>query len=173
MGNAGDASSSETLEELVEQTRGPRAAIVNGLRFYGGEAHAQQLRQYEGIPSKNYHFNKLKDQGVIEETGDEYVGQGGTAKTYGLTNLGREVADALAESAGVTAAITGFEERIDQQSEAIEEAQKEIEILQQRYNAIADFVEDQDDEIDSLKQSHNRIADFVETLDERMRDADL
>lgn len=140
MGNSGDAGSPETLEELAEETRGPREAIVNGLRFYGGEAHAKQLRQHDEIPSKNYHFNKLQDQGLIEEIGEKPVGKGGTAKIYRLTNTGRDVVEALAESSGVTETITEVVERLDQLREDIEE-------LQEAHNEMAEFVESLQDQI--------------------------
>jgi DNA-binding PadR family transcriptional regulator len=166
MVNTGGTGNSETFEELVEQTRGPRADIINGVRFYGGEAHTQQLRRYGDIPSGRYHFHKLEDQEIIEKVGEEHIGQGGAATVYSLTDFGHEIADALDGPSDATVTITELEERID-------EMEKEIEILQQRYNAIADFVEEQDDEIDSLKQSHNEIADSVESLDERLRDANL
>lgn len=144
MENSGETGGPETLEELVEETRGPREAIVNGLRFYGGEAHAKKLRQHDEIPSKNYHFNKLKEQKLIEETGEQPVGKGGTAKTYRLTNTGRDVAEALAESSGVTGTITEVVERLDQQ-------RKDIEELQQGYNQMADFVENLEGQVDGLK----------------------
>jgi predicted ArsR family transcriptional regulator len=130
MGGAGDAGSSATFEEVVEQTRGPRARILDGLRFYDDEAHAQQLRRYGDIPSGRYHFNKLQEQGMIEKTGEEHIGRGGTATVYQLTELGREIADALDSPSG---------------AETITQLQDDIEELQQRYNDIADFVEDLDE----------------------------
>lgn len=144
MASSGETGSPETLEELVEETRGPREAIVNGLRFYGGEAHAKKLRQHDEIPSKNYHFNKLQEQELIEQTGEKHVGKGGTAKIYCLTNTGQDVAEALAESSGVTGTIAEVVERLDQQREEIEE----------------------------LQEAHNEMADFVEDLQEQMPDAD-
>jgi predicted transcriptional regulator len=141
MESSGDTGSPETLEELVEETRGPREAIVNGLRFYGGEAHSKKLRQHDEIPSKNYHFEKLKEQGLVEQTGEQPVGKGGTAKEYRLTNTGQDVAEALAESSGVTGTITDVMEQLEKQRESIEE-------LQDAHNEMAEFVETLQDQID-------------------------
>jgi hypothetical protein len=131
MGSTGDTGSSATFEEVIEQTRGPRARVLDGLRFYDDEAHAQQLRRYGDIPSGRYHFNKLQEQGMIEKTGEEHVGRGGTATVYQLTEFGREITDALDSSSG--------------EAETINQLQDDIEELQQRYNDIADFVEDLDE----------------------------
>ena len=49
MGESDETVPTESFEELVEQTRGPREVIVSGLRFYGGNADAQQLRRYGEI----------------------------------------------------------------------------------------------------------------------------
>jgi len=122
MGESDETVSTESFEELVEQTRGPREVIVSGLRFYGGNADAQQLRRYGEIPSRNYHFKRLEDQELIEQTGAEDTSQGGdAAKVYQLTGLGQEVAEALDESSGGTSTVTELEERLDQIEESIEE----------------------------------------------------
>lgn len=152
MGNAGETATSESFEELVEQTRGPRARIINWLQFYGGEAHGQQLRREGDIPSGRYHFNKLQEQGVIEKVGTEHVGKGGEASVYRLTDLGREVVDARDESPDVEGTIVEIENRLDQQAKTSEETQNEIETLQHRYDAIADFVEELDDRIDEFEE---------------------
>lgn len=119
MGNTGQADA-ETLEALVEKTRGPRSSILSGLRFYSGEADTQQLRRYEEIPSRNYHFKKLEEQGLTEEVGNIDASEGGdAAKEYRLTGLGQEVAEALTDS-GHTSTVTEIEDRLDQVEESIE-----------------------------------------------------
>ena len=145
MGSAGETANSETFEELVDQTWGPRADIIHGIQFYGGEAHTQQLREYSNIPSGRYHFHKLEDQEIIERIGEEHIGQGGAATVYQLTDLGHEVADALDGPSDATVTITKLAEQID-------EMETKLETLQQRYNAVADLAEGNKDEIDSLKQ---------------------
>ena len=135
MSSTEEVGSSETIGELVERTRGPRARIIDGLLFYEGEAHAQQLRKYGDIPSRSYHFKKLMEQGLIEQTGEEYISDGGNVNVYRLTDLGREVSEELFESSEKRATVTELEDRINHQ-------QQEIEELQRRYDAVVDYVED-------------------------------
>lgn len=142
MENAGEAGNSETVEELVDQTQGPRADIIHGIQFYGGEAHTQQLRGYSNIPSGRYHFHKLEDQEMIEKVGEEHIGQGGAATVYQLTDFGHEVADALDESPHGGTTVTELEAKIEKQAEEIQE-------LQQRYNSVIDYVEDLENQIDA------------------------
>ena len=119
MGGA-EQTDTETLEALVEKTRGPRETILAGLRFYGGEADTQQLRRYEDIPSRSYHFKKLEEQGLTEEVSNGDASEGGdAAKEYRLTGLGQEVAEALDEDG--TSTVTEIEERLDQTEESIEQ----------------------------------------------------
>ena len=141
MDTAGDTEGVDTLEELAEQTRGPRARIINGLQFYDGEAHSKQLRKYGDIPSGRYHFNKLLDQDVIEKTGETHVGRGGAASVYQLTDLGEDLADELRDASSAEATVSQLVDRLNQQQETIEDLEDEIEELQQRYNALADYVE--------------------------------
>lgn len=140
MGNADESGNSETFEELVDQTRGPRADIIYGIQFYGGEAHTQQLRGYSDIPSGRYHFHKLEDQEIIERVGEEHIGQGGAATVYQLTDFGHEIADALDEASHGGATITELEDKIEELTEEVGE-------LQQRYNAVYDYVEDLENQI--------------------------
>jgi predicted ArsR family transcriptional regulator len=134
---AGDA---ETITELVEQTRGPRARVIDGLLFYEGEAHAQQLRRYGDVPSSTYHFEKLEVQELIEQTGQKYISDGGVANVYRLTDLGREVGDELFDTSGERTA-AALEERIDQLREDVGE-------LQEVYNEMAEFVENLDERVE-------------------------
>ena len=141
MGTADDSEGVDTLEELAEQTQGPRARIIDGLQFYNGEAHSKQLRKYGDIPSGRYHFNKLLDQDVIEKVGEKHAGRGGTASVYQLTDLGEDLADELGGALDAGATVSQLVDRLDQQQETIEGLEDEIEELQQRYNALADYVE--------------------------------
>ncbi len=135
MGNTGETENSETFEELVDQTWGPRADIIYGIQFFGGQAHTQQIRRYGDIPSGRYHFHKLENQEIIEKVGEEHIGQGGAATVYQLTDFGHEIADALDGPSHRAATITELEDKIEEQAE-------EIADLQQRYNAVHDYVED-------------------------------
>jgi predicted MarR family transcription regulator len=140
MATTGETGNSETFEELVDQTRGPRADIIYGIQFYGGEAHTQQIRRYGDIPSGRYHFHKLEDQEMIERVGEEHIGQGGAATVYQLTNSGHEIANALDEPSHRAATITELEDKIEEQAE-------EIADLKQRYNAVHDYVGELENQI--------------------------
>lgn len=144
MGTAGDSEGPDTLSELAEQTQGPRARIIDGLQFYDGEAHSKQLRKYGDIPSGRYHFNKLLDQDVIEKVGEKHIGRGGSASVYQLTDLGQDLADELGVGSDSGATVSQLVDRLDQQQDTINDLREDIEELQQRYNALADYVEDLD-----------------------------
>jgi molybdopterin converting factor small subunit len=142
MKNADDPGNSGAIEELIDQTQGPRADIIHGVQFYGGEAHTQQLRGYSNIPSGRYHFHKLEDQDIIEKVGEEHIGQGGAATVYQLTDFGHEVADALDESPNRGTTVTELEDKIEEQSEEIQE-------LQERYNTVIDYIEKLENQINT------------------------
>ena len=144
MGNAAQTDA-DTLNELVEQTRGPRASIVDGLRFYGNETNVKKLRQYGDFQSAAYHLDILTEQGLIEEMGEEFVGRGGSSTVYRLTDLGQEVAEELTNSSDQSATVAAMVERIEQ-------LEDEIERFREAHNEMAEFVEGLDDDIDDLKQ---------------------
>lgn len=144
MGNAAQTDA-DTLDELVEQTRGPRASIIDGLRFYGGETNMKKLRQYGDFQSAAYHLDILTEEGLIEKTGEEFVGRGGSSTVYCLTGLGQEVADELTDSSDQSATFAEVVERVEQLEE-------EIERFREAHNEMAEFVEGLDDDIDDLKQ---------------------
>jgi DNA-binding transcriptional ArsR family regulator len=144
MGN-GAQTDAETLDELVELTRGPRASIIDGLRFYGGETNVKKLREYGDFQSAAYHLDILKEQELIEELGEEFVGRGGSSTVVRLTNLGQDVADELTDSSDQSATFSEMVERVEQ-------LEDEIENFREAHNEMADFVEELDDEIDDLKQ---------------------
>jgi predicted MarR family transcription regulator len=119
MAEMGETPTAESFEELVNQTRGPREMIVVALRFYGGQANAHQLRRYDDIPSRNYHFKRLEKQGLIEQAGNETLSQGGDpAKVYRLTDLGQEVAEELDTE---TSTVTEIEDRLTELEDKIED----------------------------------------------------
>lgn len=140
-----DLPDAETLDDLVEQTRGPRAAIIDGLRFYGGETNMKKLRQYGNFQSAAYHLDILLEEGLIEKSGEEFVGRGGTSTVYRLTSLGEEVADELTDSADQSATFAEVVKRV-------EDLEEEIETFREAHNEMADFVERLDEELDELKR---------------------
>jgi DNA-binding transcriptional ArsR family regulator len=144
MGNAAQTDA-ETLDELVELTRGPRASIIDGLRFYGGETNVKKLREYGDFQSAAYHLDILKEQELIEELGEEFVGRGGSSTVVRLTDLGQEVADELTDSSDQSATFSEMVERVEQ-------LEDEIENFREGHNEMADFVEELDDEIEDIKQ---------------------
>lgn len=143
MGNSAQTDA-ETLDELVGKTRGPRASIVDGLRFYGGETNMKKLREYGGFQSAAYHLDILKEQGLIKETGEEFVGRGGSSTVFCLTNLGQEVADELTDPSDQSATFSEMVERVEQ-------LEDEIENFRDAHNEMADFVEELADDIEDLK----------------------
>lgn len=144
MGN-GAQTDAETLDELVGQTRGPRASIIDGLSFYGGETNVKKLREYGDFQSAAYHLDILKEQGLIIESGEEFVGRGGSSKVVRLTNLGQEVADELTDPSDRSATFSEMVERVEQ-------LEDEIENFRDAHNEMADFVEELADDIEDLKQ---------------------
>jgi predicted MarR family transcription regulator len=137
------AANPVTFGQLIERNRdSPRARILDGLRFYDGESNAKQLRRYGDIPSGIYHFGELEKQGLIESVGEEYVGRGGTATTYQLTDRGQEVADELADS---PVEATQLLERVERQEQEIEELQSELDRLGELYNEVVEYVEEIDE----------------------------
>ena len=143
MGNGGP-SEADTLDDLVEQTRGPRASIIDGLRFYGGETNMKKLRQYGDFQSAAYHLDILQEQELIKKSGEEFVGRGGTSTVYRLTNLGEEVAEELRDSADQSATFAEMVKRV-------EDLEEEVETFREAHNEMADFVEQLDEELDELR----------------------
>lgn len=144
MGNA-EKSSADSFDELVHLTHGPRASIVDGLRFYGGETNVKKLREYGDFQSAAYHLDILKEQELIEEVGEEYIGRGGSSKVIGLTELGQEVADEISDTSDQS---TTFSEMVEQ----VQELESELETFREAHNEMADYVEGLEDEIEELKQ---------------------
>jgi DNA-binding PadR family transcriptional regulator len=85
---------SDSHGELFEQLEGYRRAILDGLRYYDGEANTRELRMYADVPTGSiyHHLQKLEDLGLIEVTGTESVETGGKANVYRLTESGEEIA---------------------------------------------------------------------------------
>ena len=151
-GDTGGTGGMDILDDLVESTRGPRAGIVEGLRFHGGSANSRELRQYGEIPSSTYHFNKLVEQDMIEETGEEYAGRGGPATVYELTETGEKIADELVDGSGA-ATVTQIEEQIDslqQRVDDLEEDRQRIENLEAQFGAMKRVLRRITEEIDLL-----------------------
>ena len=78
---------------------------------------------------------------MIEKVGEQHVGRGGAASVYRLTDIGEDLADELGAGSDAGATVSQLVDRLDQQQETIEDLQDEMEKLQQRYNALADYVE--------------------------------
>ena len=134
-----DAAEMDTLDDLVESTRGPRAGIVEGLRFHGGSANSREIRQYGDIPSSTYHFNRLVEQDMIRETGQEYVTEGGSATAYELTDLGEKIADEILDQSGAATTVAQLEDQIDslqQRVDDLEDDRQRIGNLEEQIGAM-------------------------------------
>lgn len=142
------ATDFDSMEELIEKTRGPRARIIEALSFYDGRAHSQKIRNYGDIPSSTYHFDKLEKQDIIERDGTEYVSQGGSAIAYQLTDFGRDVADEIegepetgAEIEELEDAMESLYRRLEQHGEGLDDQKADIELLKHHFNRMAEFLE--------------------------------
>ena len=149
----------DTMDELIEKTRGPRARIIEGLSFYSGRANTQELRNYGNVPSSTYHFDKLEKQGIIERDGTEYVSRGGEAIAYQLTEFGRDVADELdnTDSPGekmeeIVEAFHKVATRSDQHTEEIRELQDDIEDLQDDIADVRKWVGELEDDMTTWRR---------------------
>jgi DNA-binding HxlR family transcriptional regulator len=142
------ATEFDSMEELIEKTRGPRARVIEALSFYDGRAHSQKIRNYGEIPSSTYHFNKLEEQGIIERDGTEYVSQGGSAIAYELTDFGWDVAEEIEGEPETGAELEELEDtmealyrRLEQHGEGLDDQKADIEIMKDHFNRMAELVE--------------------------------
>jgi DNA-binding PadR family transcriptional regulator len=189
------ATDFESMEELIEKTRGPRARIIEALSFYDGRAHSQKVRNYGQIPSSTYHFDKLEEQGIIERDGTEYVSQGGSAIAYQLTDFGRDVADELEGAPETGADLDQLKEgmrrvisKVDEHTEEIQQLHRECDRLADHVGhedargdhdrrepsdastQIAATVDEQAEQIEDLHQRVTALADYVGELDTQLSD---
>lgn len=147
MGKVPANTDCETMDELVEKTRGPRARIIEGILFHRGRANAQQIRNYGNVPSGMYHFNVLEEQGIIRRSGTDYVTEGGTAIAFHLTDFGVEVSEAL---------------EVDSPDGTDWEELKDV------INEIASVVDAHTERIQALEAQTHDLSDFVDELDRRL-----
>jgi hypothetical protein len=149
MGNVPANTDCDTMDELVEKTRGPRAQIIDAILFHRGRANAKQIRNYGRVPSGMYHFNVLEEQGIIRRSGTDYVSEGGSAIAFHLTDFGVEVSEELD-----TDAPDGHD----------------WEELRDVINEIANRVEKNTDRLDTLESKTTALSEYVGELDARVTD---
>ena len=164
---------SETLGETVAKTRtGPRREIVNALHWFGGRANAKQIRDRGGLSTGQFghHRDRLIEWNVIRQDGEEYIGRGGTAKVFELTETGRRVHDNFDETEPST---------IEQRLADIEATQRDLaqkdDQIDERVSDLSDQITDLNDDVQRLGRLHNQIADHLERhgVDSKLtRDAD-
>lgn len=142
------ATEFDSMGELIEKTRGPRARIIEALSFYDGRAHSQKIRNYGEIPSSTYHFDELEEQGIIERDGTEYVSHGGSAIAYELTDFGWDVAEEIegepetgAELEELEDAIEALYCRLEQHGKGLDDQKADIEIMKDRFNQFLGVME--------------------------------
>lgn len=142
----------DTMEELVEQTRGPRARLIDAILFHDGVASSRRIREHGQIPSGQYHFNKLEEQGIIERRGTEYESKGGNAVRYGLTRFGADVADALdVEGDPERGSWQEMVQVVNEIAGIVEENKRELERKENKIRALTEQLQTLEREVDALK----------------------
>lgn len=105
----------ETKEELLDHVNGQRAALVEALDFFGGEATTYDLREYGEVPagSIHYHLDHLIEWDVVEKTGRQKpIGSGGKADVYRLTRKGEAISTEVSDTTTTADEVVSYEERL-------------------------------------------------------------
>ncbi|WP_433631019.1 hypothetical protein [Halomicrococcus sp. NG-SE-24] len=141
--------------EDVDEVRGHRRTLLDGLRYHGGAANTSELRAYGDVPegSIQYHLSVLEDWELIGQEGTERLENGEIANSYHLTDSGTDVAEEIADSTTTVESVESFEQQINQQQEQIASLQQEVEELRAEV-----------DKLNELREEFNRMADVVEEL---------
>ena len=106
----------ETKQELLDHVNGQRAALVDALEFFGGEATTYDLREYSEVPagSIHYHLDHLIEWDVVEKTGRQKpIGSGGNADVYRLTRKGEAISTEVSDSTTTADEVVSHEERLE------------------------------------------------------------
>lgn len=134
-------SSPETKQELIDHIHGPRAALVDALRFFEGEATTYDLREYSDVSqgSIHYHLDHLSDWGVVEKTGRQKpIGSGGKSDIYRLTTKGDAISSEVTDSETTADEVVSHEERLDE----LEDQIKSLKDMYSEMSAVLDALRD-------------------------------
>lgn len=130
----------DSMAELVEKTRGPRANIIEAILFHQGRANAKQIRDYARVPSGMYHFDVLEEQGIIRRSGSEYVSKGGSSVAFHLTDFGVEVSEALDTDAPDGQDWEELKDVINQIANRVDEHTRQLDSLETKVDALGAHV---------------------------------
>lgn len=147
-----DPTDSLTYEEMQKQLDNRRRDILTTLSAADGHtANTSEIRDRAGIPSgsMDHYMRQFERWELIERVNQEFVGQGGEAIVWRLTERGEEFCkDRLSISPDSLVRPSDFEEM----DERVEELQRKTERM--------------DDEIQSMKRVIVKIAVQTGTLSE-------
>lgn len=146
--------------EDVDEIRGHRRTLLDGLRYHGGAANTSELRAYGDVPegSIQYHLSVLEDWELIDQEGTERLENGEVANSYQLTDSGKNVVEEIADSTTTVESVESLEQQVAQQQEQIASLQQDVEDLRAEV-----------DELNELREEFNRMADIVEDLSHQER----
>lgn len=145
------SSQSDSEADLAAWLTGHRRAILDALRFYEGESHTSNIREYGNVPrgSFNHHIEALLnppekfraevdwlgDEGLIEVTGEADVGKPAPARVFGLTDAGEKAFETVIDDVGIRASdVRDLQQRV-------EELERQNEELAGAFNDLHDYVE--------------------------------
>ena len=145
------SSQSEPEADLAAWLTGHRRAILDAIRFYDGESHTSNIREYANVPrgSFNHHIEGLLnppekfrsevswlgDEGLIEITGKVDVGKPAPARVFGLTDAGERAFEEVVDDVGIRASdVRDLQQRV-------QELEAENRELKNEFNRMADLVE--------------------------------
>lgn len=160
----------DTMEELVEKTRGPRARLIDAILFHDGVASSRRIREHGQIPSGQYHFNKLEEQGIIERRGTKYESEGGSAVRYGLTPFGADVADALdVEGDPERGSWDEMVEVVNEMAGIVDSHARKLDEREKQIHALTDQLVRAEKRIDKLEDNGDADESVPAKHDERTR----
>lgn len=140
---AATSDQSDSAVDFAAWLTGHRRAILDAIRFYGGESHTSNIREYSGVPrgSFNHHIERLLNppeklrgdldwldgEGLIEVTGEVDVGKPAPARQFALTEAGEKAFEKVVDGTGIRAAdVRDLQQRV-QELEGVQERVAELE----------------------------------------------
>ncbi|SEP26387.1 Predicted transcriptional regulator [Halogranum amylolyticum] len=126
-------------ESSIETVTGVRRSALEAIAYLGGEAPVHDIMSAAEIAegSRTYVFRPLRDQGLIEQSGEADRGtRGPPGAVYRLTDAGREVLDEHVDAIPSAEDVTQLRDRVD-------ELERENELRRDEVKALVAALEDQ------------------------------